>query len=91
ISQLRTGPSQLNEYRFKAGFIASPSCMACGAAVETRAHYILECPAWEPHRQPLHHACRTIGLYGPLHLSPLLNEPKLLKAFAKFIEATGRF
>ncbi|KAJ7924306.1 hypothetical protein B0H13DRAFT_2580657 [Mycena leptocephala] len=65
ISQLRTGPSPLNHYRHKAGFIASPACEACGAASETRANFILECPAWEPHRQPLHSACRKVDTFGP--------------------------
>ncbi|KAJ6469790.1 hypothetical protein C8R47DRAFT_913127, partial [Mycena vitilis] len=91
ISQLRLGPSPLNEYRFKAGLTGSPACAACGAAVETRAHFVLECPAWEHLRQPLHDACRAIGLFGSLHLSPLLANPKLLKPFAKFVESTGRF
>ncbi|KAJ7798198.1 hypothetical protein B0H14DRAFT_3157041 [Mycena olivaceomarginata] len=44
ISQLRMGPSHLNAYCFKSGFIASPACDACGAARETRSHYLLECP-----------------------------------------------
>lgn len=64
IAQLRTGPSPLNDYRHKAGFVASPACEVCGAAVESRAHYLLECPAWEPHRQPLHAASRSGGRLG---------------------------
>ncbi|KAF8142185.1 hypothetical protein K438DRAFT_1473863, partial [Mycena galopus ATCC 62051] len=91
ISQLRTGPSFLNVHQHKAGFVSSPACQACGAAKETRAHFILECPVWEPLHQPLHTACRAIGIYGPLHVSPLLSNPKLLKAFGAFVEATGRF
>ncbi|KAJ6566864.1 hypothetical protein B0H19DRAFT_940234, partial [Mycena capillaripes] len=91
ISQLRTNFSPLNAYRFKVGFVDSPSCDVCRAAAETLAHYILECPTWEPLHEPLHGACREVGLFGPLHLSPLLSHPKLLKAFASFVEATGRF
>ncbi|KAJ7820161.1 hypothetical protein B0H14DRAFT_2168978, partial [Mycena olivaceomarginata] len=53
ISQLRTGPSFLNVHPHKAGFTHSPACEACGAAKEMRAHFILECPAWESLRQPL--------------------------------------
>ncbi|KAJ6574076.1 hypothetical protein B0H19DRAFT_851912, partial [Mycena capillaripes] len=48
LSQLPTGPTFLNAHRHKSGFINSPYCDACGAAFETRAHYFLECPAWEP-------------------------------------------
>ncbi|KAJ7866521.1 hypothetical protein B0H13DRAFT_1449290, partial [Mycena leptocephala] len=90
ISQLRTGPSPLNHNRHKADFIPS-ACDACSAASETRAHFLLECPAWELHRQPLYSACKSINIFGPLTVSPLLTEPKLLRTFAKFIEATGRF
>jgi hypothetical protein len=54
----------LADYRHKAGFVASPACEVCGAAVESRAHYLLECPAWEPHRQPLHAASRSGGRLG---------------------------
>ncbi|KAJ7711872.1 hypothetical protein B0H16DRAFT_1744737 [Mycena metata] len=73
------------------GVVESPRCEACGAANETRAHYLLECPHWEPFRQPLHTACREVGFYGSLHLAPLLTSPKLLKPMAAFVEATGRF
>ncbi|KAF8177786.1 hypothetical protein K438DRAFT_1978403 [Mycena galopus ATCC 62051] len=58
-----------------------PASTPGGVASETQSHYILECPAWELWRQPLHAACQTIGLYGPLYCSSLLSEPKLLKAF----------
>jgi hypothetical protein len=91
LSQLRIGPSFLNAHRFKSGFTPSPACEACGAAFETRAHYLLDCPAWEHLRRPLHEASRTAGCFGPLHLTPLLADPKLLKPLAKFIESTGRF
>ncbi|KAF7372016.1 reverse transcriptase [Mycena venus] len=91
ISQLRTGPSHLHASRFKSGFIASSACDACGAAYETRAHFLLECPSWEPLRRPLHSVAKDAGLFGPLHVSPLLCEPKLLRAIAGFVEATGRF
>ncbi|KAF8143011.1 hypothetical protein K438DRAFT_1634433, partial [Mycena galopus ATCC 62051] len=91
LSQLRTGPSHLNVYRFKSGFIDSPACDACGATFETQAHFLLECPVLEPLCQPLHDTARAAGLFGPLLVGPLLNEPKLLKASAKFVEASGRF
>ncbi|KAJ7708189.1 hypothetical protein B0H17DRAFT_1031871 [Mycena rosella] len=91
ISQLRTGFTYLNANRYKSGFTDSPSCEACGALYETRTHYLLECPAWESLRQLLHAACRDIGHFGPLHLSPLLTHPKLLTPIGKFINATEHF
>ncbi|KAK6988317.1 hypothetical protein R3P38DRAFT_2466150, partial [Favolaschia claudopus] len=87
ISQLRTDHSPLNFRRFKSGFVDSPSCPACGAVSETRTHFVLDCPVWEPLRQPI----RAAGIYGSLHLSTLLSNPKLLKPLGVFIEATGRF
>ncbi|KAJ7144683.1 hypothetical protein C8R46DRAFT_810996, partial [Mycena filopes] len=91
LSRLRTGPSHLNAHRHKSGFTDSPACEACGAAYETRAHFLLECPALEHLRQPLHDAARRAGHFGTLHLTTLLNEPKTLKAMAVFIHASGRF
>ncbi|KAJ7740523.1 hypothetical protein B0H16DRAFT_1728890 [Mycena metata] len=91
IAQLRTDFTPLNAYRFKTGFIQSPACEACGAARENRAHFLLDCPAWEPHRRPLYAACYAAGYFGPLHVAPLLNEPKVLSSLAKFLDATGRF
>ncbi|KAJ7024995.1 hypothetical protein C8F04DRAFT_1269741 [Mycena alexandri] len=91
IAQLRTDASPLNAYRHNIGAIGSPRCEACGAANETRAHYVLECPRWEPYRQPLHVACRKVGLFGSIHLSPILSNPKLLGPLAGFVEATKRF
>jgi ribonuclease HI len=91
ISRLRTGPSHLNAHRHKSGFIQSPACEACGEPFETRAHYLLQCPTLEPLRQPLHDAAKRAGHYGSLHVSPLLSEPKVLKALGVFIEASRRF
>ncbi|KAJ6556099.1 hypothetical protein B0H19DRAFT_947973, partial [Mycena capillaripes] len=91
LSQLCTGHTFLNANRFKSGFVNSPSCDACGAVYETRAHFLLKCPIWEPFCRPLHTASHKARFFGPLHLTPLLSEPKILKAIAGFIEATGRF
>ncbi|KAJ7734619.1 hypothetical protein B0H16DRAFT_1236860, partial [Mycena metata] len=91
ISRLRTGPSHLNAHRHKSGFVDSPACEACGEHYETRAHYLLQCPALEPIRRHLYDAARHAGHFGALHLSTLLDEPKMFKAVATFIEASGRF
>ncbi|KAJ7116755.1 hypothetical protein C8R46DRAFT_827896, partial [Mycena filopes] len=91
ISRLRTGPSHLNAHRHKSGFTNSAACDACGAPFETRAHFLLECPALEHLWQPLHDAARSAGHFGPLHLSTLLGEPKMLKSMGAFIQASGRF
>ncbi|KAJ7212843.1 hypothetical protein C8J57DRAFT_1538968 [Mycena rebaudengoi] len=91
ISQLRTDFSFLNACRAKSGFITSPACDACGAPYETRAHFLLACPAWDAHRPPLYRASMEAGSFGNLHLPTILNDQILFKPVAKFIEATGRF
>ncbi|KAJ7206091.1 hypothetical protein GGX14DRAFT_367534 [Mycena pura] len=91
ISQLRTGFTFLNADRAKSGFIDSAACEACGDPFETRAHFLLECQAWEPARQQLYIASRSAGIPGSLYVAPLLSHPKLLKALGKFVEATDRF
>ncbi|KAJ7695893.1 hypothetical protein B0H16DRAFT_1275893, partial [Mycena metata] len=91
ISCLCTGPSHLNTHHHKSGFIQSPACEACGEPFETRVHFILQCPAFEHLRQPLHDAARRAGHFGSLHLSTLLAEPKTFKALGTFSEATARF
>ncbi|KAJ7231768.1 hypothetical protein C8J57DRAFT_1533427 [Mycena rebaudengoi] len=91
LSQLRTDFSFLNANRAKSGFIPSPACDACGAPYETRAHFLLACPAWEHLRPPLYRASMAAGSFGALYLPTLLNDTLLLKPIAKFVEATGRF
>ncbi|KAJ7268401.1 hypothetical protein C8J57DRAFT_1509586 [Mycena rebaudengoi] len=75
----------------KSGFILSPACNACGAPYETRAHFLLACPAWEHLRPPFYRASMAVGSFGALYLPTLLNDTLLLKPVAKFVEATGRF
>ncbi|KAJ7140421.1 hypothetical protein C8R46DRAFT_808956, partial [Mycena filopes] len=91
LSRLRTGPSHLNAYRHKSGFVNSPSCASCGSPYETRGHYLLDCPALEHLRSPFYAAARAAGHFGSLHTSTLLTEPKLLSATGAFILASGRF
>ncbi|KAJ7889062.1 hypothetical protein B0H14DRAFT_3712370 [Mycena olivaceomarginata] len=64
ISRLRTDFSALNAHRFRCRLAPSPSCDACGAASETRAHFLLHCPAWEHLRPPLQMASYGAGLLG---------------------------
>ncbi|KAJ7227862.1 hypothetical protein C8J57DRAFT_1092896 [Mycena rebaudengoi] len=72
-------------------FAPSATCTACGAPFETRAHFLLACPAWDALRPPLYRASMEAGSFGSLYLPTILNDPLLIKPLAKFIEATGRF
>ncbi|KAJ7022388.1 hypothetical protein C8F04DRAFT_1311180, partial [Mycena alexandri] len=91
ISRLRTNFSALNAHRFRCRLSPSPSCDACGAAFETRAHFLLHCPAWDHFRPPLQHASYSAGLLGAVDVRTLLNHPKVIKATARFISDTKRF
>jgi hypothetical protein len=91
LSQLRTDFSALNSHRYRCRLTPSPACDACGAAKETRAHYLLHCPAWEHLRPPLQHASYAAGILGAVDVRTLLNHPKLLKSVIHFINQTRRF
>ncbi|KAJ7224684.1 hypothetical protein GGX14DRAFT_651371, partial [Mycena pura] len=91
LSQLRTDFSSLNAHRFRCRLAPSPACDACGAANETRAHYLLHCPAWEHLRTPLQRASYSAGILGAVDVRSLLNHPKLLKVTVMFVTETRRF
>ncbi|KAJ7671753.1 hypothetical protein B0H17DRAFT_194528 [Mycena rosella] len=52
VFQLQTDFSALNARRFALRQTESPRCSACGAASETRAHFLLHCSAWDGYRAP---------------------------------------
>ncbi|KAF7371586.1 Transcription factor [Mycena venus] len=90
ISRLRTDFSPLNATRFRLRQTNSPACDACGAP-ETRAHFLLQCPAWEHLRPALQRASYAADILGAVDVPSLLTNAKLLKALVDFISATGRF
>ncbi|KAF7372324.1 reverse transcriptase [Mycena venus] len=91
ICQLRTDFSQLNAHRFRCRLTQSPACDACGTAFETRIHYLLHCPAYEPLRPPLQAASYKADILGAVDVRSLLSHPKLLKALITFINLSRRF
>jgi ribonuclease HI len=91
LSQLRTNFSQLNAHPFKCRLTPSAACDACGAASETRAHFLLHCPAWESLRPPLQAASYSAGILCAVDVRTILNHPKLLKPTIHFINLTNRF
>ncbi|KAJ6505699.1 hypothetical protein C8R47DRAFT_967730 [Mycena vitilis] len=91
VSRLRTDFSELNAHRFRCRLSPSPACDACGAAYETRAHFLLHCPAWDRLRPALQLSSYKAGLLGAVDVRSLLNHPKLLKAVSNYIAQTGRF
>ncbi|KAK7002017.1 hypothetical protein R3P38DRAFT_3215771 [Favolaschia claudopus] len=91
LGQLRTNFSALNAHRFRCRLIPSAACDFCGASKETRAHFLLHCPAWSRFRAPLQDASYSAGVLGAVNMRTLLNHPKLLKPVIEFIHKTGRF
>ncbi|KAJ7610689.1 hypothetical protein DFH06DRAFT_1016431, partial [Mycena polygramma] len=91
LAQLRMDFSSLNAHRFRCRLTPSPACDACGSAKETRAHYLLHCPAWEHLRAPLRQASYGAGILGSVDVRTILNHPKLVKPAIDFITQTRRF
>ncbi|KAJ7185948.1 hypothetical protein C8R46DRAFT_881929, partial [Mycena filopes] len=91
VARLRMDFSELNAHRFRCRLSPSAACDACGAAYETRAHYLLHCPAWDRFRPALQRASYSVGLLGSVDLRSLLSHPKLLKPIVRFITDTRRF
>ncbi|KAF7372330.1 reverse transcriptase [Mycena venus] len=91
LTQLRTDFSALNAHRFRCRLAPSPACEACGAPWETRAHFLLHCPAWEYLRPPLQLASFKAGVLGSIDVRMLLNHLKLLKLVISFIAQMHRF
>ncbi|KAF8158649.1 hypothetical protein K438DRAFT_1986260 [Mycena galopus ATCC 62051] len=91
MAQLHTDFSLLNAHRFRCRLTDSPMCPACSAPYETRAHFLLQCPAREPFRIHLQAASYSAGLLGAVSIWSLLNELVLLKTTVAFIHKTGCF
>ncbi|KAJ7310858.1 hypothetical protein DFH08DRAFT_898506, partial [Mycena albidolilacea] len=91
ICQLQIDFSALNAHRFRCRLTASAACEACGAAKETRLHYLLHCPAYEHLHPPLQAASYKAGILGAVDLRTLLNHSKLLKAVTTFVLLSQRF
>ncbi|KAJ7876412.1 hypothetical protein B0H13DRAFT_2347633 [Mycena leptocephala] len=69
LAQLRTDFSALNYHHFRCRLALSPACEASGAAKETRAHFLLHCPAWDHWRPPLQHASYSACVLGAVDVS----------------------
>ncbi|KAF8202812.1 hypothetical protein K438DRAFT_1581037, partial [Mycena galopus ATCC 62051] len=91
LSQLRTDFSSLNANKFRCQLTDSPACDTCGAARETRAHFLLHCPAWEPFRPALQRASYAAGVLGAIKVCSLLSHRDLLLPVTVFINNTNRF
>lgn len=91
IAQFRTDFSALNTHKFRCRLVSSPACDACGATKETRAHFLLHCPAWDHLRPPLQLVSYKVGILGAVDVRTLLNHPDLLKPVITFIRQTRGF
>lgn len=99
LLQLRTGYSQLNDYRSKIGLVSSNLCL-CGQ-VETTEHYLLDCELYEEERLELIHNLHTQMGEAHLDMNVLLgyeqkeNFPEwrdtVISNVCQYIEKTNRF
>jgi ribonuclease HI len=89
IAQLRLRHIPLNGYLYRFKRTDKASCPACGADVESVAHYLLNCPMYAHERWAL--ARQVKRLRKNMTLETLLGEPELAVPLAKYIDSTGRF
>ncbi|KAL8280739.1 hypothetical protein RQP46_006743 [Phenoliferia psychrophenolica] len=85
LTQLRTGRSHLRAHLFKTHVASDPLC-DCGA-LETTAHFFLECTLYETERAHL----RTEIAPDKLGLALLLSQRKHVRATLRFAIDSGRF
>ena len=95
--QLRTGYTNLNQYRCKTGQTEDPTCR-CGQ-YETPSHYLLECPLYEDTREDMLKSLSTIGLRA-INTSSMMSQLEgeqttdlmyKLETVAAYINSTDRF
>jgi hypothetical protein len=89
IAQLRLRHIPLNEYLYRFERTDKANCPACGADVESVAHFLLKCPMYAHERWAL--ARQVKRLRKNMTLETLLGQPELAAPLAKYIYITGRF
>lgn len=84
--QLRTGHIGLNGHLFKIGKAMDAECSHCAGEVETVAHFLMRCPAYERERRLyLHRRGRR-----PESIAELLTTPEAFKRVIRSVDATKR-
>jgi hypothetical protein len=89
IAQLRLRHIPLNEHLHRFKTTDKANCPACGADVESVAHFLLKCPMYAHERWAL--ARQVKRLQKNMTLETLLGEWELAAPLAKYIYSTGRF
>lgn len=87
LIQLRTGHVPLNQYLHRFKKVESPICPACNNAIETPAHFLIQCPAYRQHRIPLRRDLKGAAS----SITQMLSNDKAWKSLFQYIDATGRF
>ncbi|KLO06487.1 hypothetical protein SCHPADRAFT_814851, partial [Schizopora paradoxa] len=86
LVQLRTGHIGLNGHLFKIGRALTADCSHCEGTVETVAHFLMRCPAYERERRLyLHRRGRH-----PESIAELLTTPEAFKRVTRFVDASKR-
>ena len=89
IAQFRLRHIPLNGYLYRFKRTDKANCPACGADVESIAHYLLNCPMYAYERWAL--ARQVKKMRKSMTVETLLGEPELAVPLAKYIDSTGRF
>lgn len=89
VTQVITGHALLNYHQNKIGIKNSPAC-ECGAASETVAHFLLECPLHQEQRKPLISTCNSLNINFPPSLHLLSKNPKLWQSLLSLIFQSKR-
>ncbi|KLO14941.1 hypothetical protein SCHPADRAFT_850220 [Schizopora paradoxa] len=86
LVQLRTGHVGLNGHLFKIGRALTADCPHCEGEVETVAHFLMRCQAYERERQQ--HLQRRGR--RPETIAELLTTPGAFKRVIRYVDATKR-
>ena len=89
IAQLRLRHIPLNGYLHRFKRTDKSNCPACGADVESVAHFLLNCSMHAHERWAL--AQQVKKMRKNMTLETLLGEPELAVPLANYIDSTGRF
>lgn len=86
LMQLRTGHAPLNKHLSRIGKAESPLCSACNEKDETVWHFILECEAYEAHRNVL----RAVDARQSRMLTHLLSSARMIPHLLHYVASTSR-
>jgi hypothetical protein len=86
LARLRTGHIDVNQYLHRCNITLEPQCL-CGQAIETGAHFLLQCNNYKEEQQELR---KAVGVDG-MKVEKLLGDLKKIRAVLDYVEKTEQF